>query len=116
MFMIAQSDRVTFSNQDPCALEVRVSSSALGPRQTVMDLAALGAAVRRVVERVAPAEAPRSAERLAERLATLIAEQLAALPPDAAPPQPAWLRVRIARSPETWAAFERPLLPTPAVR
>jgi hypothetical protein len=116
MFTVALSHRFTPANGAPCALEVRISSSHVGPSQTVLTVDALRTAVRRALEILLPAELAQPAERVAERCATLIAEQLATLPPETAPPGPAWIRVRLSQSPETWAAFERPLLPTPTIR
>ena len=131
MFTIAVFDQLRVSRErTPAApatyaVEVRISASAVGPKQVVMEVGDLRAIVRRVLGllmergpdryRSHPGEAP-SRERIAEELAALVAEQIAVLPPDAAPPPPAMLRVRLGEAPESWTSFDRPLLPTPAIR
>lgn len=131
MFTIAVFDQLTVSAGHPrtpratYAVEVRISASAVGPKQVVMEVAELRAIVRRVLglltQRGPDPYAVRpddrlSCERIAEQLATLVAEQIAVLPPDAAPPMPAMVQVRLGEAPERWTSFDRPLLPTPAIR
>jgi hypothetical protein len=50
-------------------------------------------------------------ERITEHIADLVAARIVELPPDAAPPRPATVRVRLRESPVAWATFERPLAP-----
>jgi 6-pyruvoyl-tetrahydropterin synthase len=100
------------------AVEVEVSTPALGPHRVVMDIGALRAIVRSALETLDytnlddhPAFPDRTSttERVAEHVAVLVAKRLSTLPPDAAPTRPARLRVRLGESPVAWATFELPL-------
>ena len=100
------------------AVEVEVSTPALGPHRVVMDIGALRAIVRSVLETLdytnlddnpAFPERTSTTERVAEHVAVLVAKRLSTLPPDAAPIRPARLRVRLGESPVAWATFELPV-------
>jgi 6-pyruvoyl-tetrahydropterin synthase len=100
------------------AVEVEVSTPALGPHRVVMDIGALRAIVRSALETLDytnlddhPAFPDRTSttERVAEHVAVLVAKGLSALSPDASPISPARLRVRLGESPVAWATFELPL-------
>jgi 6-pyruvoyltetrahydropterin/6-carboxytetrahydropterin synthase len=103
------------------AVDVEVSTSALGPHHVVMDIGALRETVRAALATLDytnlddhPAFPGRSSttERVTEHIAELVGERLARLPLDAAPPLPATLRVRLRESPVAWATVERPLGPS----
>jgi 6-pyruvoyl-tetrahydropterin synthase len=100
------------------AVEVEVVTASLGPHQVVMDIGALRTALRSALDTLDysnlddhPAFPGRTSttERIAEHVADLLVAKLVELPPDAAPPAPATLRVRLRESPVAWATFERPL-------
>ncbi|RYZ02241.1 MAG: 6-carboxytetrahydropterin synthase [Myxococcales bacterium] len=96
-------------------VEVTVRTPALGPHHVVMDIGALRSILRTVLAALDysnlddhPAFPGRTSttERVAEHLARAVAAEVAALPPDAAPPAPASLRVVLRESPVAWASFE----------
>jgi 6-pyruvoyl-tetrahydropterin synthase len=102
------------------AVEVEVSTPALGPHKVVMDIGALRSLLRAALDTLdytnlddhqAFPERTSTTERIAEHIAELVAARIAELPRDAAPPKPATLRVRLRESPVAWATFERPLAP-----
>ncbi|MDF3067734.1 MAG: PTPS-like type 4 [Polyangiaceae bacterium] len=96
-------------------VEVTVRTPALGPHHVVMDIGALRSILRSVLASLDysnldehPAFPGRTSttERVAEHLARAVAAEVASLPPDAAPPAPASLRVVLRESPVAWASFE----------
>jgi 6-pyruvoyltetrahydropterin/6-carboxytetrahydropterin synthase len=100
------------------AVEVEVSTPALGPHRVVMDIGALRTIVRDALatldytnldDHPAFPERTSTTERVAEHIAGLVATRLSALPREAAPVRPASLRVRLGESPVAWATFELPL-------
>jgi 6-pyruvoyl-tetrahydropterin synthase len=102
------------------AVEVQVSTTALGPHNVVMDIGALRSIVRSALDTLdytnlddhpAFPERTSTTERIAQHITELVAARIAELPGDAAPPRPATLRVRLGESPVAWASFERPLAP-----
>ena len=99
-------------------VEVDVFAPALGEHHVVMDLGALKDLVRGVLAPLdyrnlddLPAFKGRlsTTERLAEYIADEIAVQVARLPEDAKPIQPASLSVRLRESPNAWADYDRPI-------
>ena len=99
-------------------VELTVRTPALGPHQVVMDIGAMSRILRDVLASLDysnldehPAFPGRTSttERLAEYLAQTIAQQIAAVPADAAPPAPATLSVLLRESPVAWASYEMPL-------
>jgi 6-pyruvoyltetrahydropterin/6-carboxytetrahydropterin synthase len=97
------------------AVEVEVSTPRLGPHQVVMDIGALRSVLRTMLatldytnldDHPAFPERTSTTERLAEHIGREMALRLGELPPDAAPPSPAKLRVRLGESPVAWASFE----------
>jgi 6-pyruvoyl-tetrahydropterin synthase len=102
------------------AVEVEVSTPALGPHNVVMDIGALRSILRSSLETLdytnldehpSFPERTSTTERIAQHITELVAARIAELPKDAAPPRPAKLRVRLGESPVAWASFERPLAP-----
>lgn len=100
------------------AVEVEVSSATLGPHQVVMDIGALARVVRGVLATFDyqnlddhPAFPGRTStsERVAEEVARAVADGIAGLPADAAPPRPARLRIVLRESPVAWVSVERAL-------
>lgn len=96
------------------AVHVEVSTGMLGPGEVVMQFSVLERLVGRAVACLA--DRSTTSERIAEQVGSLVAEQLAILPPELGPAPPAALRVRVQRGPNAWTAFDRVLLPTPAMR
>ncbi len=103
------------------AVELTVRTPKLGPHHVVMDIGAMRSILRRVLssldytnldEHAAFPERTSTTERLAEFLAKALAQQLATVPADAAPPAPATLSVLLRESPVAWASYE---LPVPGV-
>jgi 6-pyruvoyl-tetrahydropterin synthase len=99
-------------------VELTVQSASLGPHHVVMDIGAMRSILRQVLatldysnldEHPAFPNRTSTTERLAEHLARCIAEEVAKLPADAAPPRPAKLSVLLRESPVAWASFELPL-------
>ena len=99
-------------------VELTVRTPALGPHHVVMDIGALREILRRVLasldytnldEHAAFPDRTSTTERLAQYLATSIAEEVAKVPADAAPPAPATLSVLLRESPVAWASFETPI-------
>jgi 6-pyruvoyltetrahydropterin/6-carboxytetrahydropterin synthase len=100
------------------AVELTVRTPALGPHHVVMDIGALRDILRRVLatldytnldEHAAFPGRTSTTERLAQYLATSIAQEIAKVPADAAPPAPATLSVLLRESPVAWASFETPI-------
>jgi len=96
-------------------VELTVQTPALGPHHVVMDIGALRGILRQVLatldysnldEHEAFPGRTSTTERLAAYLARTIAKEIARLPADAAPPQPAKLCVLLRESPVAWASFE----------
>jgi 6-pyruvoyltetrahydropterin/6-carboxytetrahydropterin synthase len=96
-------------------VEVTVRTPALGPHHVVMDIGALRSILRSVLatldygnldEHPAFPDRTSTTERVAEYLARAVAEEVARLPADAAPPAPASLVVLLRESPVAWASFE----------
>ncbi len=96
-------------------VELTVRDPQLGPHQVVMDIGAMRSILRRVLstvdytnldEHAAFPERTSTTERLAEFLAKTIAQELAQVPADAAPPAPATLSVLLRESPVAWASYE----------
>jgi 6-pyruvoyltetrahydropterin/6-carboxytetrahydropterin synthase len=96
-------------------VELEVHTRTLGPHRVVMDIGALRAILRQVLARLdytnlddhpAFPERTSTTERLAEYLAGAVAVELRSVPPDAAPPLPAKVRVLLRESPVAWASFE----------
>ena len=96
-------------------VELTVQTPALGPHQVVMDIGAMRDILRRVLatldytnldDHAAFPGRTSTTERLAEYLTRTIAKEVARLPADAAPPQPAKLCVLLRESPVAWASFE----------
>ena len=99
-------------------VELEIRTQVLGPHHVVMDIGALRGVLRRVLSEIdytnldehqAFPDRTSTTERLAEHLANRIATELSELPPDAAPPAPASLALRLRESPVAWASFERAL-------
>ena len=99
-------------------VELTVRTPALGPHHVVMDIGALRDILRRVLASLDytnlddhPAFPGRTSttERLAQHLALTIAQEVAKVPADAAPPAPATLSVLLRESPVAWASFETPI-------
>ncbi len=102
------------------AVELEVSTTALGPHNVVMDIGAMRSILRAALdtldytnldENQAFPGRTSTTERIAEHITSVVAVRIAELPADAAPPRPATVRVRLRESPVAWATFERPLLP-----
>jgi 6-pyruvoyl-tetrahydropterin synthase len=96
-------------------VELSVQTAALGPHHVVMDIGALRDILRRVLatldysnldEHAAFPGRTSTTERLAEYLARRVAQEIAQVPSDAAPPLPATLRVLLRESPVAWASFD----------
>ena len=99
-------------------VELTVRTPALGPHHVVMDIGALRDILRRVLANLDytnlddhPAFPGRTSttERLAQYLATTIAQEIAKVPADAAPPAPATVSVLLRESPVAWGSFETPI-------
>ena len=99
-------------------VELTVRAPKLGPHHVVMDIGAMRAILRRVLstldytnldDHMAFLGRTSTTERLAEYLAKSIANEIAKVPADAAPPPPASLCVQLRESPVAWASFELPL-------
>lgn len=99
-------------------VELTVRTPALGPHHVVMDIGALRDILRRVLaaldytnldEHAAFPGRTSTTERLAQYLATTVAQEIAKVPADAAPPAPATLSVLLRESPVAWASFETPI-------
>ena len=97
------------------AVELTVRTPALGPHHVVMDIGALRSILRSVLATLDysnldehPAFQGRTSttERLAAYLAQQVAEHIAQVPADAAPPMPAALCVLLRESPVAWASYE----------
>jgi 6-pyruvoyltetrahydropterin/6-carboxytetrahydropterin synthase len=106
-------------------VELTVRTPALGPHHVVMDIGALRDILRRVLssldytnldEHAAFPGRTSTTERLAQYLATSIAQEIAEVPADAAPPAPATLSVLLRESPVAWASFELPISSAGAAR
>jgi len=96
-------------------VELSVRTPALGPHHVVMDIGALRSILRSVLETLdymnldehsAFPNRTSTSERLAQYLAERVAEEVAKVPADAAPPRPASLCVLLRESPVAWASFE----------
>ncbi len=99
-------------------VELTVRTPALGPHHVVMDIGAMRDILRRVLgaldytnldEHPAFPGRTSTTERLAEYLARSVAQEVAKLPHDAAPPAPAVLSLLLRESPVAWASYEMPL-------
>jgi 6-pyruvoyltetrahydropterin/6-carboxytetrahydropterin synthase len=99
-------------------VEVTVRTPALGPHQVVIDIGALRSILRQLLatldytnldEHAAFPNRSSTTERLAEYLGKRLAQELAQLPADAAPPRPASLSIVLRESPVAWASYELPL-------
>jgi 6-pyruvoyltetrahydropterin/6-carboxytetrahydropterin synthase len=97
------------------SVELTVRTPALGPHHVVMDIGAMRSILREVLaaldytnldEHPAFPNRTSTTERLAEYLAHAVGKEIAAVPPDAAPPAPATLSLLLRESPVAWASFE----------
>jgi 6-pyruvoyl-tetrahydropterin synthase len=132
MFVLGVSDHVMIAHSfaDPFfgpaqrlhgatyAVEVEVRAPALNRHHVVMDIGALRDLVRAALatldysnldDHAAFPGRTSTTERVAEHVSGLVAEAIAKLPEDAAPPKGGSLRVLLRESPVAWASFERPL-------
>lgn len=129
MFSVGISDHIMIarSSADPFfgpaqrlhgatyCVELEVRATSLGKNDVLMDIAALRSVLRRVLDELDYTNLDEclvqnhssTTERLAEYLGHRVAQELARLPPDHAPPSPASLSLRLRESPVAWASFER---------